>query len=108
MVFVFDIDQTILDSEYKNSEYIIKGFDFNMLIAINNLYSQGHTIIMQTARHWDKFELTQKQLEGCSYHSLVMGNIPADYYINDKNLTPETFIDLYKSSNFNQEEENGK
>ena len=99
MVFVFDIDGTLLNSEYIKEEerYALKGIKINMLEIVNKLYEQGHTIILQTARHWDKFQATKQMVEGFHYHSLVMGNIPADYYINDKNLTPEGFIDLFET-----------
>jgi hypothetical protein len=99
--FVFDLDDTIWDSLFHSEagSYEIRGYYINMMTAINNLYAQGNIIIFQTARHWDKFEQTKKQLEGFKYHTLVMGNIPADYYVNDKSLTPEGFIELYEAKN---------
>lgn len=106
MIFVFDIDGTILYSKFDGKNYYDIVTRPGMLIAINNLYDQGHTIILQTARHWDKFEQTKKQLQGFKYHNLIMGNIPADYYINDRGFTPDGFINLYEA-NLKKEKEDG-
>ena len=97
MVFVFDIDGTVLESMINDDRYRVTGYNVKIMLMINDLYKKGHTIIFQTARHWDKFERTKEQLGEFKYHTLVMGNIPADYYINDKGITPQGFIELYEA-----------
>lgn len=109
MVFVFDIDETIWDSVIDiEGDYKITNYYESMIEAILDLYEKGHIIILQTARHWDKFKQTKEELcvSGVKYHSLVMGNVPADYYINDKGITPYGFLELYKA-HFKKEETNG-
>jgi hydroxymethylpyrimidine pyrophosphatase-like HAD family hydrolase len=95
MTYVFDIDQTILQSDFYGENYTVLKWNKQLIKIINKLYKEGNTIIIQTARHWDKYQQTVDQLKRVKYHSLVMGNIPADYYINDKGLSPEDFITLY-------------
>lgn len=94
MTFVFDIDDTILFTGYKDTgSYLLEYFDRDMVEKINKLHDMGHRIILHTGRHWDKLEFTEEQLKevGIKYHNLVMGNIPADYYVNDKAMTPQEF-----------------
>lgn len=95
--YAVDIDQTILFTELKGNKYTVNAKNLELIRIINELYLSGNTIIIQTARHWDKFEDTINQLKNNSvlFHSLVMGNIPADYYINDKGILPEDFINKY-------------
>lgn len=105
MIFVFDLDKTLWESDLVGNfgslgkmVYEIKGYKVDIMMAINDLYDKGHTIIMQTARHWDKYNETVQQLEGFKYHTLVMGNIPADMYVNDKGETPEGFLKFYEAN----------
>jgi hydroxymethylpyrimidine pyrophosphatase-like HAD family hydrolase len=101
MVFVFDIDKTLFDSVYCREEdtYTDIQYNFEVIKRVNELYRRGHLIILQTGRHWDKCELTIQQLKegGILYTTLVMGNIPADFYINDKNLSPNGFIKYFET-----------
>ncbi len=101
MVFVFDIDNTILDSIYCKEEDTYKNTRYNVEVIkrINELYRRRHLIILQTGRHWDKYGLTVEQLKegGVLYSTLVMGNVPADFYINDKNLSPNGFIKYFET-----------
>ena len=98
MKFVFDIDNTIFGSTYNDGKYNVTHGYKSIIKKINKLYGSGHTIIIQTGRHWNHLEDTIKQLNDCKikYHTLVMGNIPADYYINDKGITPEYFDKNFK------------
>ena len=104
-VIVFDIDGTLFDSVFERSrpeapegKYTVTGYNVKMMEAVNDLYYQGYRIIMQTARHWDKYQQTIIQLQGFKYHSLVMGNIPADIYVNDKGMSPDGFIKFYEAN----------
>lgn len=97
MIYCFDIDGTLINTVYNKDEgYSIQWFAIDMIKMINILYDEGHTIIVQTGRHWDSFQQTQQQLSeiGLKYHTLIMGNVVADYYINDKGLKPNEFIKM--------------
>ncbi len=61
---------------------------------VNQLYDQGHKIIINTARHWRDYEATIEWLKkyGVKYHSLIMAKPLADYYVDDKNLSLEEFL----------------
>jgi hydroxymethylpyrimidine pyrophosphatase-like HAD family hydrolase len=98
--YCFDIDDTILFSDFIDGKYILMDFDQEMVDIINKLYDDGNEVIIQTGRHWNHLAVTKKQLreKGLKYHTLVMGNMPVDYYINDKGIKPEDFKDEYKRS----------
>ena len=98
MRFVFDIDDTILYTEIKNGEYILKSRNEELIKIINKLYMQGDVIILHTGRHWNHLENTIRQLRGVNRTALVLGKPPADKYIDDKAETPERFIDEYRQS----------
>ncbi len=95
MKFVFDIDDTIIFSEIDESgEYHMKRYNHLMVNKINKFYERGDVIIISTARHWNHLEVTIAQLKsiGLKYHTLHMGKPYADYYIDDKALSPMDFM----------------
>jgi hydroxymethylpyrimidine pyrophosphatase-like HAD family hydrolase len=95
MTYVFDIDDTILFSKLENGEYILIDYNKKMIEKIRELcHIRGNTVILWTGRHWKYLELTQKQLKeaGVEYNTLVMGKPPADFYIDDKAIKPEDFL----------------
>ena len=65
---------------------------------VNELYKQGHEIILFTARGTatgiDWRELTEIQLKkfGVSYNRLVFGKPNADHYIDDKGISDTDFF----------------
>ena len=86
--FVIDIDDTLLlypKKEYKNIEdrYIDAIPDWKEIQLLNDLYSHGYIIILQTGRNWDKYEKTKLQLDeiGIKYNELIMGK-PQGIYID--------------------------
>ena len=104
MVYVIDIDGTICETEkgnYENSTPIQK-----RIYRVNELYDDGHTIILNTARGMgrtkndakaakDMFEdLTKKQLDklGIRYHHLFLGKPAGDIYVDDKGIKDEDFF----------------
>ena len=95
MVLVFDIDGTVMESELMPDGHykVIRG-NKKIIRLINKHYAEGDTIIMETARHWLKFEETRKQLFqlGINYHTLVCGKPVADFYIDDRGMSPEEFV----------------
>jgi len=99
LTYCFDLDGTICtkteDSSYENAQpYGV------MVEKINKLYGEGHTIKINTARGGnsglDWTDLTVKQLDtwGVKFHILIMGKPAADYYIDDKAMTPEKFLGI--------------
>ena len=88
MIYCFDIDGTICSNEiidYTNSRsnnYVVH--------LINNLYDEGHTIKIFTARGamsgigWKEHTIKQLADWGVKYHELIMGKPHADYFIDDK------------------------
>lgn len=93
--YCFDVDGTICtktDSDYEKALPIKQ-----MVDKINKLYSLGNTIIIFTARGQssgkDWTEFTKKQLTdwGLKFHGYYI-KPSADYYIDDKGLTPSQFL----------------
>lgn len=92
MIYCFDIDNTICATDggdYLNS---IPGKD--QIKIINDLYDQGNTIIMHTARNKDHTELTKNQLDrwAVKYHTLILGKPFADLYIDDRAINSQEFF----------------
>ena len=91
MIYCFDLDGTLCsqqDLDYENALPFVK-----RVKHVNDLYDDGHTIIIDTARgsgatkRKDWTEITEKQLEawGVKYHDLRVGvKFSADVYIDDK------------------------
>ena len=103
--YVFDIDGTICtstDGEYSQARPI-----YERIEHINKLYTQGHEIILFTARgmgssnnncelaksKWER--LTQLQLRewGVSYHHLFMCKPAGDLYIDDKAINDVDYFE---------------
>tara|TARA_B100000131_G_C18121591_1_gene613106 strand:- start:4144 stop:4476 length:333 start_codon:yes stop_codon:yes gene_type:complete len=105
MRFVIDIDDTISewdwDRDYLN--FVPKPDTIN---KINELYDNGHYIILFTARGMmsakgnldDINNRIRPPLEqwlinnNVKHHELIMGKPAGDYYIDDKNLTIDQFV----------------
>ena len=101
-VYVFDLDHTLCRTEkidnkywdYKNAKPIEERIE-----KVNMLYDQGNTIIIESARGFDKendfYEISQFQLEnwGLKYHKLrTATKFPADFYIDDKGINSEDYF----------------
>ncbi len=103
---ICDIDDTICitkDRDFSNAEPVIP-----VINKINQLYDLGWEIWLVTARgqlscKGDFVKADKKyraQIEsylkkhGVKYHKLSFNKYLATYYIDDKNLTPDEFIDL--------------
>jgi hydroxymethylpyrimidine pyrophosphatase-like HAD family hydrolase len=98
MKFVFDVDGTILYSEVdEDGNYKLIGHNKKIVKKINDLYNNGHIIILWTGRHWNHLEITIMQMQqiGLKYHTIVHGKPYSDsYYIDDKAIKPEEFLKL--------------
>jgi glycerol-3-phosphate cytidylyltransferase len=101
MIYCFDIDETICSS-VKDSNYESAHPFENIIETINNLYEDGHEIILMTARgsvsKKDFSNLTKKQLAewGVKYHKLLMNIKPnADIFVDDKGMNIIDFTKKY-------------
>jgi hydroxymethylpyrimidine pyrophosphatase-like HAD family hydrolase len=83
--FVFDIDGTICE-EGPAQERIFSQPKNETIEFINKLYSQGHMIIIYTARSWDQYKITT--------HWLKNNNINYDYWIDDRCVNVDDLIDF--------------
>lgn len=65
--------------------------DQEMIEKVNELYKQGHTIIIWTARPWKVAPQLKAFLERYQvrHHGIMMGKGSADRYIDDKAVRPE-------------------
>jgi len=95
----FDLDDTIFFTSFHEDKYTLIGAREKIIAVIRELYYQGNTIVVQTGRHWKHLMDTKALLEeyNVPYHSLVMGKPPCDYYVDDKGVTPEKFLELHKA-----------
>jgi hypothetical protein len=97
MRYCFDLDGTLCSNEWPDYE---KAQPFiERIERVNDLYEQGHYIIIDTARGSssgrDYSSLTENQLKGWSlkYHELRVGKKPAaDIYIDDKGINEQDFF----------------
>lgn len=95
MKLVVDIDGTICSQEQDYSK--AKPF-LERIAHLNKLYDEGYTIIYYTARGTetgiDWREITEKQFDdwGVKYHYLMFGKPSADYYIDDKGIEYERWV----------------
>lgn len=104
MKYVFDIDGTICTDT--NGDYGLAQPILDRVNVVNNLYREGHQIILFTARgmgssgndekkarkKWKN--LTENQLHewGVNYHHLFMGKPAGDIYIDDKGIHDKFFF----------------
>lgn len=113
--FVVDIDDTIsftYNRDFENSEPNQPVID-----KINELYNNGWQIVLFTARgakscrtleeREQKYrDVTERWLKkhGVQYTQLVFGKMNADYYVDDKAMSIEQFID-FKDVEIKKDEE---
>lgn len=113
--YIFDLDNTLCDTK-KDTNYwkYLEAEPFKDRIKkVNELYDQGHRIIIETARgthsktNW--YLPTYKQLVsfGLKFHELRTGvKFGADHYIDDKAINSEDFFN--DSENYLKKESGGK
>ena len=95
--FCFDLDETLCNTQgtnYLQSTPIKSRIDY-----VNNLYKQGHTIIIDSARgsgtgtYWTAKTKEQLDKLGLKYHRLRCGQkFAADIYIDDKGINSELYF----------------
>ena len=97
MIYCFDLDGTLCtntDGKYEDA----KPYK-DRISKVNSLFSDGHTIIIESARggttnkYW--IESTREQLSnwGLNYHRLRTGwKVTADIYVDDKGINSTSFF----------------
>ncbi len=97
MKYCFDIDGTICTNT--NGDYGKAQPLTNRIKIVNNLFDEGHQIIMFTARgsttNFDWTDLTRQQLKewGVNYHKLIFGKPEADIFVDDKAISDKLFFE---------------
>ena len=93
MIYCFDIDGTLCtktEGAYDCAEPF-----FDRIEIVNQLFLQGHTIKLFTARgsttgiDWRAVTERQMQGWGVMYHELILGKPEADIFIDDKAFNSE-------------------
>lgn len=101
--YVFDLDNTLCNWIINEAFPQGRAEDATPIPAridkVNELYDQGHYIIIDTARGSmtgkDQFSLTEKQLKewGVKYHELLVGKKPfRNYYVGDEAINDKDFF----------------
>lgn len=85
MQIIIDLDGTICTEEKTYSRSLAKPKE-GAAAAINNLYAEGHTILIYSARTWMEFEMTSDWLKKhkIKYHQLILGKPVGDIWIDDR------------------------
>ena len=105
-VYVFDLDGTLcntpdglgpdgkLGPQYCDASPLLE-----RIAIVNQLYEQGHSIIIDTARgsasgkSWFYFTLNQLKEWGVKFHHLRVGEkLIGDFYIDDKAFSDKEFF----------------
>lgn len=103
MTYCFDLDNTICTTD--NKDYNSSIPDLYVIESINRLYSEGHTIKIFTARGMGRYNgdihkvynvhyiHAKNQLDSWNvkYHELILGKPSYDIFVDDKNITIDTF-----------------
>tara|TARA_B100000902_G_C27174436_1_gene845596 strand:+ start:807 stop:1142 length:336 start_codon:yes stop_codon:yes gene_type:complete len=106
MIYVFDLDHTLCDTKRSYDESGKGSWEYyestpykERIEVVNKLWSEGHTIIIETARGCgskiNHYEDTFNQLRswGLKFTSLRTGvKFGADYFIDDKGINSEDFF----------------
>ena len=97
MIYCFDLDGTLCtntDGDYGSAQPFKDRID-----KVNQLYNEGHTILIDTARgsttKIDWYGITENQLKewGVLYHTLRVGEkLHADIFIDDKGTNDKIFF----------------
>jgi hypothetical protein len=97
MIYCFDLDNTICITIHNRYEEALPIKE--RIQIINELYDQGHTIIIETARgcvsgkNWWYFTNEQLKSWGVKYHTLRTGvKWGADFFIDDKAINDKDFF----------------
>jgi uncharacterized HAD superfamily protein len=85
MQIVIDIDGTICTEKKQFSRSLAKPIE-GAMEALQLIKSQGHTIILYSARTWAEYEVTVEWLSRhqMPFDQLILGKPQGDYWIDDR------------------------
>ena len=97
MQIIIDLDGTICTEEKTFSRSLSKPLE-GAIECINQLHSEGHTIIIYSARSWQEYEMTSHwlSLHKVKYDQLVMGKPIGDIWIDDRAIEFTDWADVKK------------
>ena len=100
MQIIIDMDGTICTEERTYSRSMAKPLD-KAVESIKELYDEGHTIIIYSARSWMEYEMTVDWLfkHGVKYHQLMLGKPVGDVWIDDRAITCNGWVGVNKILN---------
>jgi len=97
MIYCFDLDGTICDTEGSDYEFALPNHE--RIDVVNGLYDEGHTIYIETARgsgsgiDWHNVTVDQLESWGVKYHTLRTGiKFHADVFVDDKGINAFDFF----------------
>ena len=97
MVYCFDLNGTLCNTEGNNYPESTPKKD--RIAVVNQLYEEGHTILVDTARgsvsgkNYFFFTLNQLKSWGLKFHTLRTGTkIGADIFVDDKGISDLNFF----------------
>jgi len=107
LTYVFDLDGTICTQGRTGTYHLMQPIS-KMVEKVNSLYMAGHRIIIFTARGmvtckgnvdqiWKDYgPMTLDWLDrnGVLFHELKFGKPAADFYVDDKGVNADDFINL--------------
>ena len=103
-IYVFDLDGTLCSDT--KGDYQAAKPHVNRIKVVNTLYSEGHYIVISTARGMGSSKnnrefaentwlaITSEQLNKCGilHHELHLGKPAGDFYIDDKAISDSDFF----------------
>lgn len=85
----FELEDTLGVNQKNPEEFFISPC---RLKAVNQLYENGHTIIINTKRDESLKKLTLKQLEELKYHEIYFNKPEADFYVSNESREQAPFF----------------
>ena len=100
MQLIIDLDGTICTEEKMFSRSLSQPI-LKAVESVNQLFDEGHIIIIYSARLWIEFEMTTHWLKtnGVKYHQLVMGKPQGDVWIDDRALQFDNWDNIMEKLN---------
>lgn len=94
-ILYIDMDGTITNEPHQyHTQYELSTPNKRMIEKINKCFDLGYILIIYTARHKEDMKLTNKWLKKnkVKYHDIIFNKPLGLYYIDDKNLSINQFL----------------
>lgn len=106
---VLDLDNTLCSQEHSDT-YAFAAPRKEVILSVNQFHRQGGFVVIHTARGMETFGgdvpliekryrvMTENWLQnaGVEYDQLIFGKPSGDYYVDDKGMSIEDFVDIYR------------